>query len=258
MERIINTYMVLRTYTYRKETKYKVKCLICGKCKSLSESELDKPCTCVKTDDTVGHTYGSLFVYSKYMEQQKVYCKCVCQLCGNTTVVLKSNLTRGHTKSCGCLKQNDLTGKVFGSLSVAKKEIKDGKTYYYCLCRLCGRTVLKRADVIPQLVSCGCDKKENRIQALKENVFIDGTQPSKIKLDKKPTKANKSGIIGVYWDKSRGKWKADIKFKSKKYNLGRFEFIEDAIEARKEAEKRIFGDFIEWYESQKSKKSPAE
>lgn len=82
-------------------------------------------------------------------------------------------------------------------------------------------------------------------------MFFEGTQPSKIQLDKTPTKANKSGVVGVNWDKSRNKWQATIRFKGKKYNLGRFDDIQDAIDARKEAEKQLFGSFIEWYEARK-------
>jgi hypothetical protein len=62
----------------------------------------------------------------------------------------------------------------------------------------------------------------------------------------------------VCWDKSRGKWKADIRFRGKKYNLGRFDDINDAIEARKEAEKQLFGNFLEWYEEYKKIKPPVE
>lgn len=256
MSQIVNTYLVLRTYTYRKERKYKVRCLICGKCLNLAESELHTPCACVKADDTVGHTYGELFVYDKFAENWETYCKCVCQLCGATTTTLRNNLIRGHTKSCGCLKQKDLVGQTFGDLSVVKRTTKDGETYYYCLCRLCGRTVLKRGDSIRSVTSCGCDKRA-RADALREKeVFFEGTQPSKIQLDKTPTKANKSGIVGVNWDKSRNKWQASIRFKGKKYNLGRFECFEDAIDARKEAEKQLFGNFLIWYEDHKKKENP--
>ena len=47
---------------------------------------------------------------------------------------------------------------------------------------------------------------------------------------------NKSSCVGVCWDKSRNKWKATI---FKKY-IGRFDNLEDAILARKNAEKAYF------------------
>lgn len=54
------------------------------------------------------------------------------------------------------------------------------------------------------------------------------------------SKANKSGHVGVRWDKSRNKWKASIKLEDRKLHLGRFDTKEEAIEARKEAE-RVHG-----------------
>jgi hypothetical protein len=49
---------------------------------------------------------------------------------------------------------------------------------------------------------------------------------------------NTSGCTGVSWDRSRGKWVAYIKARGKVINLGRFIKIEDAIAARKAAEKQ--------------------
>lgn len=53
------------------------------------------------------------------------------------------------------------------------------------------------------------------------------------------------------WDKARGKWQASIRFKGKKYNLGRFASKEEAAEVRAKAEKEIFGGFLEWYDRYK-------
>lgn len=50
-----------------------------------------------------------------------------------------------------------------------------------------------------------------------------------------------------YYYKSRKKWRAQIIFKGKNYFLGRFDKKEDAAEARKEAEKYLYKDFLKWY-----------
>lgn len=50
---------------------------------------------------------------------------------------------------------------------------------------------------------------------------------------------NKSGCAGVHYDKRQKRWVARIRKPGKRMNLGAFERIEDAIAARKEAEKRI-------------------
>lgn len=51
---------------------------------------------------------------------------------------------------------------------------------------------------------------------------------------------NKSGYNGIYFDKNRNKWLAEIKVNYKKIFLGRYVNIEDAIKTRKEAEKKYF------------------
>ena len=38
-----------------------------------------------------------------------------------------------------------------------------------------------------------------------------------------------------------------IGFKGKAYHLGTYDKLEDAVAARKEAEQRYFGEFLEWY-----------
>lgn len=49
-------------------------------------------------------------------------------------------------------------------------------------------------------------------------------------------KNNTSGVVGVYFNKNAGKWKATIKVNGKGVHLGYFEGIEDARKAKKEAE----------------------
>lgn len=58
-----------------------------------------------------------------------------------------------------------------------------------------------------------------------------------------PGKANKSGVVGVQWCKPRNKWVAMIKVDYKSIYLGGFDKKEDAITARREAEKKYFGEF---------------
>lgn len=48
---------------------------------------------------------------------------------------------------------------------------------------------------------------------------------------------NTSGHTGVYWDKSRGKWHSQIGVRGKVIALGRFDNLDEAVEAR-----RIAGD----------------
>ena len=54
---------------------------------------------------------------------------------------------------------------------------------------------------------------------------------------------NKSGKIGVHWKKSKNKWVARIHINKKEKFLGYFDDINSAIDARKEAEIKYFGEF---------------
>ena len=80
-------------------------------------------------------------------------------------------------------------------------------------------------------------KREGR----KREIYVDGTSiPS---LSQKISKNNKTGVKGVRWDKERSKWAASIYFKGKCYQLGRFDDIKDAIEARRIKEEELFGPY---------------
>lgn len=54
---------------------------------------------------------------------------------------------------------------------------------------------------------------------------------------------NKSGVKGVSWDKSRGRWFASITVNGKERALGRFDDIEEATKARRAAEAEHHGVF---------------
>lgn len=53
-------------------------------------------------------------------------------------------------------------------------------------------------------------------------------------------RCNKSGHRGVCWFKRDSKWQASIKHNGRNIHLGRFDSIEDAVSARRKAEKKYF------------------
>lgn len=57
---------------------------------------------------------------------------------------------------------------------------------------------------------------------------------------------NTSGYKGVLWYHYNGvdKWQASIQVNKKKISLGYYEKLEEAIEARKNAEERYFGEYV--------------
>ena len=59
----------------------------------------------------------------------------------------------------------------------------------------------------------------------------------------KETSQNSSGVRGVSLNTQRNRWNARIIYNGKEYFLGAFKDKGEAIKARKEAEKRYYGEF---------------
>jgi hypothetical protein len=79
------------------------------------------------------------------------------------------------------------------------------------------------------------DRKDNRIANLRVVDFVQNGRNQKLR------KSNTSGVMGVCWHKLTQKWAASIKIAGKaSTHLGIYSDIEDAIAARKEAE-RVHG-----------------
>ena len=177
--------------------------------------------------------------------------KCRCD-CGNTCIVYYWNLMRGHTKSCGCLKSPDLTGRRFGMLTVLRRSDRTaprGKRrvlLWECRCD-CGAITYKATDILRNNYqsSCALCASKHAAKAAREAAgYIGGTQISRIK-EMKLTAANTSGVRGVYYEKKSNKWRARLRFKGKIMDFGTYERFEDAVAARKAAERQYFGTFLE-------------
>ena len=94
---------------------------------------------------------------------------------------------------------------------------------------------------------CGCvtqETLEDGRTKLKK-AFVDGTSVSQISPDRKINSNNKTGVKGVCWSSARHKYRAQITFKGKVYNLGFYDNLEDAAKARRQAEENLFGRFID-------------
>jgi hypothetical protein len=67
--------------------------------------------------------------------------------------------------------------------------------------------------------------------------------PSQNLMNYEIRKDNTSGYKGVCWNNYYEKWIAYIDKEKKHYSLGRFDDINDAAAARKEAEEQLFGEY---------------
>jgi hypothetical protein len=93
-------------------------------------------------------------------------CKCDC---GNKHTVLGYSLRSGRTRSCGCLsiegaraRATDLTGRVFGRLTVTERDYsRKGRVSWLCKCS-CGASVSVRGYSLldGKTKSCGCLSRE--------------------------------------------------------------------------------------------------
>lgn len=201
--------------------------------------------------DLTGRRYGKLTVLALTDQHnsygQRLY-RCRCD-CGGERLASRNNLQRGEITSCGCqnhLPRKNLAGQRFGRLTaLAAADPPDGRkrTSYKWLCRCdCGNTAIVSANSLTKgnAQSCGCLQRE-AVRAL----FRDGTAPCKLRESDRPRASNTSGCTGVSWDAARQKWAAEIRFRGIRHFLGRYSDKRDAIAARKEAEARIFGDYLD-------------
>lgn len=203
--------------------------------------------------DLTGQRFGRLTVLRQVPVPegltQNNYWLCRCDY-GTERVVLASNLIRGHTKSCGCLKQRDLTGQRISRLTVLERSDQyatRGKRtvrLWKCQCD-CGNITYKATDTLTGSRNCSCAECAGRRNAAKarENAgFVDGTQLCKLP-GEEPSMPHDGKCRGVYYDKKRNLYEAVIKFRGKRTRLGHFHRFEDAVKARQAAEQEIFGGF---------------
>ena len=209
-----------------------------------------------KKNDLTGKRFGKLRVLGRTESNKKgVYWNCVCD-CGNKTIVESSQLKRGKTKSCGCLRKCDLLGQKFGRLTVVKEIGRDKRNNVMWLCKCdCGNEVTTSSNNLSRkhIESCGCLNLENNskkmkvmLDILKGESWVEDTALFKIK-SSTIYKNNTSGVKGVSWNSKKQQWIANIGFQKKRYFLGCFNTIEEAAQAREEAEKKYFKPILEKY-----------
>ena len=129
--------------------------------------------------DLTGKKFGYLTVLAPTEDRQNgsIVWKCQCD-CGNICYIPTSNLSRGHTKSCGCSTYTmsgeklrlKLTGKKFGKLTVIKELPPENlESKWLCQCDCGNKKEVIGWHLTKGIVnSCGCliSKGEAKIQEL--------------------------------------------------------------------------------------------
>ena len=200
--------------------------------------------------DLSGRRFGKLTAIKPTGERSargSTLWQCRCD-CGKEILAEAGQLISGNRKSCGCLSRpllTDLTGKRFGKLTVTGYAGKKaGMHRWKCLCD-CGRETVVGQSLLKagKTKSCGCLKAAIYRDNLK---LMDGTSVTALLAAKggRVIKSNKSGYNGVYLDKKRGLWVAQITFQGKTRYLGAYSNLEQAVQARKQGEE-IYDAFLE-------------
>lgn len=147
-------------------------------------------------------------------------------------------------------RQINLAGQRFGSLTVLEPaEKRGGQKYWKCRCD-CGKETIVRQSYLKsgKTKSCGCLRTKTALENLQ---IVDGTSIAVLRrTEDRLVKSNTSGYNGVYWNRKNAKWVAQITFRGKTHYLGGYLNIEDAVRARKEAEKRMYGRFLQQYDAE--------
>lgn len=213
-----------------------------------------------KVKDLTGQKFGRLTVVERDMNDPAKRSKWICRCdCGNICSVYSNHLKSGQTTSCGCARKGvnlrDITGQRFGRLvTIERTEKKVGHSYVYkCRCD-CGAICYVDSASLKggQTTSCGCYAAEVHKKSVRKMVnerkkyYVENTDIIGI-CNRPIPKNNTSGCMGVSWDKSVKIWKAKIVFQGRSYYLGSSRDYETAVQLRKNAEEKIYGDFIQWY-----------
>ncbi len=92
----------------------------------------------------------------------------------------------------------------------------------------------KRGREVDHIDTCGCDNRKVNLRLASRN---GQTANSGLRTD------STSGVRGVSWHKKAGKWEAYIHTNGKRKHLSLFDDFDEAVEARRRAEIKYFGEY---------------
>ena len=124
--------------------------------------------------------------------------------------------------------------------------------YWLCQCDYGKQCICQKENLRSGVTrSCGCLQEAQRKVNMKKTIhFMDGTCVERIAC-RKTFSNNTSGHRGVY-RRENNRWRASIGFQGKSYNLGSFATYEEAVQARLDAEKRLYDPFLAKYREENS------
>lgn len=223
----------------------------------------------INIKELVGITYNNFKIIDYKRENGRSFLFVECPLCHKQKWMRKEQVE--IAKSCGCLSRKaqfvakNIKNKKFGrlvALEPANKRDKNNGSVVWCCRCACGNNVEVAEYLLSngKVKSCGCLSRENSSKNGKKScikqakkVCVENTRLDNLAAAK--PKNNTSGYKGVTWDRSREKWMAQIVFKGKKHFLGRYNTIEEAAAARKQAEEELYKPILEKYNYKSNKEN---
>ena len=194
-------------------------------------------------------------------------CQCDCK---RKKVVRKDSLVRGITQSCGnkdCIYHNKIENrkrKIFNKYDLSGEYgigyTSNGTEFYFDLedyekikdytwyvgdngyikaenddIKL-HRLVMdaENGDVVDHIFHNKLDNRKSQLR------FVNNSQNQ---MNRDVGKNNTSGYRGISWHKVHNKWIAQIGLMGKLKYLGLFTNLEDAVDARRQAEEKYFGEY---------------
>lgn len=185
---------------------------------------------------------------------------CQCK-CGNETNIRGDKIRSGHTLSCGCLRLNDydITSYEYGIGWATNSGLEfQFDLNDFQLLRTHSWFTKTDDSGYNKLVSTINGKAKSMAQFLTGENYIDHkdrnpmnnrrcnfriASRSQQQANHNISSDNKSGIIGVSWDKIKHKWVSQLVQNGQRLLYKYFFNKDDAIKARLEAEQKYFGEF---------------
>lgn len=211
----------------------------------------------------IGDVFGQWEVIGQ--GSKPYYSKCRCT-CGTIRDVSNRSLCTGDSKSCGCNKERVKTASKKISetnLRIAQKKVgtsingfrivsifkKKGENVFYCkaICPVCGKETETKLSRLKKNYMCvNCNRNNGDfLKEIQKSCYVDGSCLPSIRSRENGTvnKNSSTKVNGVSLQKD-GSYRAYITFRRKQYHLGVYASLEEAASARKEAEKKLFGEYI--------------
>ena len=195
------------------------------------------------TPRLIGETYlRKAKETSKHSERYGLY---ECQYCGRNWEVMVKSITKSGTKSCGCIRYNTTHGLTRHRLfqtwnnmiqrctntACANYTKYGGRGITVCDGWLDVTNFVAWAEAThPNIEGYTLDRIDNDKGYNPENCrWADRTTQN---INQRVKKNNTSGFVGIIWNPLNKNWRASIRFKNEKINLGSHKTIEEAVQAR--------------------------